>query len=152
MKYYLEQNGSITGPYSDLQIAEFKLSKKIGQYHWIIDSDSKTWKYIHEVPNENPFNLSEEPAMNRRLSAAFIFFQNPFVGEVFRIHSSNLEMLIRNRNSPIRGLSLKSRIRLNFCDETNLVFKNSAATIESQEVLEDGLHIKIIFEDKEMAS
>jgi hypothetical protein len=51
----------------------------------------------------------------------------------------------------IRGLSESKSIYLNLCDETNFTFINAKAMIQSQEMADDGLHLRFNWDQQEVA-
>ena len=151
MKYYLFKQGALTGPVSAEKLEEMKLSNKLYEYHWLIDSETQTWKSITEAPGTNPFKISQQKMKDRLLSGAFFIAKNAFAGEIRSFHTFGVELVIKDQKTPLRGLSELQLINLNLCDETNFTFINTKAFMESQEVAEDGLHVRFHWDQKEVA-
>jgi hypothetical protein len=151
MKYYLYKQGTLTGPVASDKIEELKISKKLFEYQWMIDDESQTWKSICETPKENPFQISQKNMKDRTLSGAFFIAKNAYSGEIRTIHSFGVEIVLQHQKSILRGLSEFKSIFLNLCDETNFTFVNAKAIVQSQELTEDGLHIRFSWDQQGVA-
>ena len=151
MQYYLYKQGTLTGPVTAEKIEDFKKSKKLQEYQWVIDSESQTWKSICDAPSENPFQMSHKNMKDRSLSAAFFIAKNAYSGVIKQLHSFGVEIVLKNQKGMLRGLSESKSIFLNLCDETNFTFVNAKAFIQSQEIADDGLHIRFNWDQQEVA-
>jgi len=150
MQYYLYKHGSLTGPFGEEKIEDLKKTKKLMEYHWVIDSASQTWKSVCDAPANNPFQLSEKNMKDRSLSGAFFIAKNAYSGVIQSFHSFGVEIVLKNQKNPLRGLSELKSIFLNLCDETNFTFVNAKAFMQSQEVSDDGLHIRFHWDQQEV--
>ncbi len=151
MQYYLYKHGTLAGPFPIDKIDELKKSKKLFEYQWMIDSESQIWKSICETPRENPFQISTKIKGNRILSGAFLIAKKAYSGEIRKIHSFGMEIVLQGQKSLLRGISESKSIALNLCDETNFIFVNAKAFIQNQEMAEDGLHLHFNWDQQEVA-
>ncbi len=151
MQYYLYKKGTLTGPVTAEKIEDYRSSKKLQEYQWIIDSETQSWKSICEAPKENPFQISQKNMKDRTLSAAFFIAKNAYSGVIKHLHSFGVEIVLKNHKGILRGVSESKSIFLNLCDETNFTFVNAKAIIQSQEIAEDGLHIRFNWDQQEVA-
>jgi len=151
MQYYLYKQGKLTGPLESDKIEDLKKSKKLMEYQYMIDNESQTWKSICETPKENPFQISLKNMKDRTLSAAFFVGKNAHSGNITQMHSFGVEIVLQDQKSMIRGLSESKSIYLNLCDETNFTFINAKAMIQSQEMADDGLHLRFNWDQQEVA-
>ena len=151
MQYYLFKQGTLKGPLTSDKIEELTKNKKIFEYQWMMESESQVWKTICESPNENPFHMSQQNMKGRTLSGAFFIAKNAYSGEIKQFHSFGIEMVLPLQKSLLRGLSDNKSIFLNLCDETNFTFVNAKAFIQSQEIAEDGLHIRFNWDHQEVS-
>lgn len=150
MQYYLYKKGTLTGPISAEKIEDYKKSHKLQEYQWMIDSESQTWKSICDAPKENPFQMAQKTMKDRTLSGAFFIAKNAYSGVIKQIHSFGVEIVLKNQKGMLRGLSETKSIFLNLCDETNFTFVNAKAFIQSQEIAEDGLHVRFNWDQQEV--
>lgn len=151
MQYYLFKQGTLTGPISAEKLETLRQSKKLQEYQWVIDSESQTWQAITQAPKENPFQMAQKTMKNRSLSAAFFVAKNAYSGVIQQLHSFGVEIVIKNQKGMLRGLNESKAIFLNLCDETNFTFVNAKAIIQSQEIAEDGLHLRFNWDQQEVA-
>lgn len=151
MQYYLYKQGTLTGPVGSEKLDDLKKSKKLMEYHWVIDNESQTWKSLCDAPGDNPFKMSQENMKDRSLSGAFFIAKNAYSGIIRNFHSFGVELVLKDQKNPLRGLSELKSIFLNLCDETNFTFVNAKAFMESQEVAEDGLHVRFHWDQQEVA-
>ncbi len=150
MQYYLYKQGTLNGPLTLEKIEELKKNKKILEYQWIIDSESQSWKSLSETPKENPFNITNHNIKDRVLSAAFFIGKNAHAGNIIKMHSFGVEVLLKQQKGLIRGISELKSILVNLCDETNFTFINAKAIIQSQEMTKEGLHVRFNWDQQEV--
>jgi len=151
MQYYLYKNGTLSGPFNEEKLEDLKKSKKITEYHWVIDSESQTWKSVSAPPSSNPFKMSEKNMKDRTLSGAFFIAREAYAGEIHNLHSFGVEIVLKNQRNTLRGLSELKAIFLNLCDETHFTFMNAKAFFQSQELAADGLHLRFHWDQQEIA-
>ena len=151
MQYYLYKQGTLTGPVASEKLDEMKKSRKLMEYHWVIDSESQTWKSISETPADNPFLISQKNMENRSLSAAFFIAKDAYAGEIRSFHSFGVEIVLKGLKNTLRGLSERKSIFLNLCDETHFTYVNAKAFMQTQEIAEDGLHVRFNWDQQEVS-
>lgn len=151
MQYYLYKQGTLTGPVDTEKLEDLKTSRKLYEYQWMIDSESQTWKSICDSPGENPFKISQKNLKDRILSGAFFIAKKAYSGEIRSIHSFGVEIVIAKQKGMLNGFSENKSVFLNLCDETNYTFVNAKAFVQSQEIADDGLHIRFNWDQQEVA-
>lgn len=147
MNYYLYKNGRLTGPITSEKLEEWKRNGKYFDFHWIIDSKQQIWRSVGGPPAGNPFHVPKHSADARSVSAAFSVSKDTYVGEVARLDSFGVDVVLKNVKRLLRGYDEHRIITLNLCDEINLVFVNAKVFLQDQKLTGKDLEIRFHWDE-----
>ena len=146
-RYYLFKAGKLVGPVTGLKIDELRLSKEILRYSWMMDESTQAWTPVDEMPTENPFEATLTTLKERTLSAAFLYRDSAFTGEVKGIHSFGLEVMVPKESRSVNHIQANSIHVLNLIDETHLKSSNAEVIFQGLEKIAEGIILRFMWRD-----